>query len=198
MVCMSVGTLSAWSDESFQEKDSAGFYIIAAAVIEPAMMDAAREAMLQTRGRRLTSKSHWTQMDDRQRQRAAEAVAALGGIHVVAVGSPVPARRQERARSACLSELVTQLHGFEVGHLYMEAREATLNDRDVATVRHARRYTLPKGADFRIDHVPGGTEPLLWVADIVAGACRAEQMGSAAYRKALGDLVLDFEVSTRC
>ncbi|MCO8308803.1 hypothetical protein [Streptomyces sp. RKCA744] len=34
--------LSAWSDESFQEKDSAGFYIIAAAVIEPQMLDAAR------------------------------------------------------------------------------------------------------------------------------------------------------------
>ncbi|MFI1734901.1 hypothetical protein ACH40E_37960 [Streptomyces acidicola] len=194
----SVGTPSAWSDESFQEKDSAGFYIIAAAVIEPAMIDEARAVMLQTRGRRLTTKSHWTQMDNRERRRAAEAVAALGGLHVVAVGSPVPARRQERARRACLTELVTQLHGFRVVHLYMEAREPQLNDRDVATVQHARRYLLPKGTDFRVDHVPGEMEPLLWVADIVAGACRAEQLGSTVYRETLGDVVLDFEVSTRC
>jgi hypothetical protein len=195
---MPSGTFSAWSDESFQEKDSAGFYIIAAAVIDPAVIDEARAVMLQTRGRRRTAKSHWTEMDERERQRAAEAVASLGGLHVVAVGSPVPVRRQERARRACLSELVTQLHGFRVGRLYMEAREEQLNDRDIATVRYARRYTLPKGTDFRIEHVPGGTEPLLWVADIVAGACRAEQLGSAVYREALGDVVLDFEVSTRC
>ncbi|WP_327299898.1 hypothetical protein [Streptomyces sp. NBC_01197] len=194
----SVDTLSAWSDESFQERDSAGFYIIAAAVIEPAVIDKAREAMLQRRGRRQTTKSHWTEMDDRERRLAADAVATLGGLHVVAVGSPVPVRRQERARRACLSELVTQLHGFRVGHLYMEAREPQLNARDIATLQHARRYALPKGTDFRIDHVPGGTEPLLWIADIVAGACRAEQLGRAAYREALGDVVLDFEVSTRC
>ncbi|MGD6757264.1 hypothetical protein [Streptomyces sp. BH105] len=192
------GTLSAWSDESFQEKDEAGFYIIAAAVIESHVLDEARTVMLQTRGRRQTTKSHWTEMDDRERQGAAEAIAALGGLHVVAVGSPVPVRRQERARSTCLTELVTQLHGFQVGHLYMEAREQQLNNRDVATVQRARRYVLPKGADFRIDHIPGGTEPLLWVADVVAGACRAEQLGRPAYREALGDLVLDFEVSTRC
>jgi hypothetical protein len=38
-------------------------------------------------------------MDARERQQAAGAVAALGGLYVVAVGSPVPARKQERARN---------------------------------------------------------------------------------------------------
>ncbi|WP_157977442.1 hypothetical protein [Streptomyces triticisoli] len=35
---------SVWSDESFQEKDSAGFHIIAAAIIEPDVTESAREA----------------------------------------------------------------------------------------------------------------------------------------------------------
>ncbi|GAA3746846.1 hypothetical protein [Streptomyces tremellae] len=57
-----------------------------------------------------------------------------------------------------------------------------------------RRYALSKGTGLRIDHVPGGTGPLLWVADIVAGACRAEQLGCVGYREARGDTVLDFKV----
>jgi hypothetical protein len=189
---------AAWSDESFQEKDSAGFYIIAAAVIEPDVAEDARAAMTRLRGARATTKSHWTEMDTRQREQAAETVAALGGIHVVAVGSPVPVRKQERARSKCLAKLVVELHGFAVGHLFMEAREPQLNKRDVQTVQRARQFDLPKGTRFRIEHLPGGTEPLLWVADVVAGACRAERLGQDKFREVLGDTVLDFDVTTDC
>lgn len=188
---------AAWSDESFQEKDSDGFYIIAAAVIEAAAIEQARELMMQLRGARATSKAHWTQMGSREREYAAKAVAGIGGLHVVAVGSPVPIRKQERARRKCLTELVVELHSFEVGHLYMEAREPQLNARDVKTIQYAR-FKLPKGTRFRIDHVPGGTEPLLWVADVVAGACRAERLGQGIYREALGETVMDFEVTTDC
>ncbi|WP_030171346.1 hypothetical protein [Spirillospora albida] len=189
---------SAWSDESFQEKDSDGFYIIAAAVIEPTAMESARESMRRLRGDRVTPKAHWTEMDRREREHAAQAVADIGGLHVVAVGSPVPARRQERARGKCLTELIVQLHGFDVGHLFMEARQAVLNRRDVETVQHTRRYWLPQGTRFRVEHVAGSSEPLLWVADVVAGACRAERLGEGMYREALGDAVLDFEVGTDC
>jgi hypothetical protein len=55
-----------------------------------------------------------------------------------------------------------------------------------------------KGRQFRIDHLPGGTEPLLWVADVVAGACRAERLGEGTYRETLGDAVVGFEVTTDC
>ncbi|MBH1937851.1 hypothetical protein I5Q34_26875 [Streptomyces sp. AV19] len=189
--------LSAWSDESFQEKDSAGFYIIAAAIIEPPVRDAAREAMLAQRGRRATAKAHWTEMDHREKKRAARAVAELDGVHVVAVGSPVPFRKQERARSKCLTQLVTQLHAFGVECLFMEAREPQLNQRDIRTVQSAR-FGLPKGTAFRIEHVYGGAEPLLWVADVVAGACRAHQLGRGEYWAELVDVVVDFEVDTDC
>ncbi|KAB7833570.1 hypothetical protein FRZ00_33265 [Streptomyces mobaraensis] len=126
----------------------------------------------------------------------ARAVAALDGLHVVAVGAPVRPRRQERARAHCLNLLVCELHGFKVGHLFMEARDPVLNARDVATVQQAR-YALPRDARFRLDHLPGAAEPLLWVADIVAGAVRAEKLGDPRYRALLGERVIDFPVEVR-
>jgi hypothetical protein len=149
------------------------------------------------RGRRSANKGHWTAMDDWQRAHATEAVASLAGLHLVAVGSPVPLRKQERARSKCLTNLIVQLHGFEVTRLCMEARESELNRLDVRTAQHARRQ-LPPGAEFRVDHQPGPAEPLLWVADVVAGARRAAQLGQSAYWETLGERALDFEVATDC
>lgn len=190
--------LSAWSDESFQEKDGAGFYVIAAAIFPASRVEQAREVMGGLRGPRQRGKFHWTEMDHAHRIGAAEAFASLGGLHLVAVGAPVPARAQERARSIVLADLVRHLHDFEVGRLFMEARERQLNARDVRTVLEARRFYLPKGSDFRIDHVYGTDDPLLWAADILAGSCRAEQLGQGEYRRLLGDDVLDFDVYTRC
>ncbi|MFF3275973.1 hypothetical protein ACFYWU_34300 [Streptomyces chrestomyceticus] len=187
----------AWSDELFQEKNSAGFYVIAAAVIEPAALAEASAAMQDLRGSRSTAKSHWTEMDHKQKTRAAELVAGIDGMHVVTVGSPVPARRQERARSKCLAHLVRELHSLGVDHLFMEAREAQLNKRDIKTVQHAR-FTLPKGASFRIEHRHGGQEPLLWVADIVAGARRAHELGAKDYWAALEEVALEVAVETGC
>lgn len=188
----------AWSDESFDEVGGAGFYIVAAAIIDDGVRDQVRYEMTRLRGaRRGPGKLHWTEMDDRQRKDAVATVGSLGGLHVVAVGTPVPLRRQERARSKVVHELVRELRGFGVDHLFMEAREAELNRRDVRTVGQARRF-LPPGATFRVTHVHGRDEPLLWVADVVAGVCRFEQKGRMDYRAGLGERVLDFHVFTGC
>lgn len=149
------------------------------------------------KGRRHTAKVHWTEMDKRERYAAAGLVAEQPGVHVVSVGSPVPRRRQERARSKCLTALIVELSAFGVNHLYLEARERTLNERDIATVVAARR-SLPKGTQLRADHVSGADEPLLWVADIVAGAVRAHRQGDGQYAEVLGDQLMDFDVRTDC
>jgi len=78
-------------------------------------------------------------------------VAVLDCLHVVVIGSPVPQRRQERARAACLTRLVLELHGMGVRQLLMEAREQELNRRDVHAVAGAR--FLLRTADL----VPGYT-----------------------------------------
>lgn len=47
--------------------------------------------------------------------------------------------------------------------------------------------------------VKGETEPLLWVADIVAGACRAHRLGVERYgREVLGEVVYDIEIESGC
>jgi hypothetical protein len=144
--------------------------VLAAAVFEPATYHDAREVMLGLRGRRSTKKLHWNEMDQAQQQHVAKKVGALDGFHVVAIGSPLPPKRQERAPAACLTALVMELHGMGVEELLMEARTEALNGRDVRTVRGAR-YALPKGTRLQVEHVPGAVEPLFWAADIVAGVC---------------------------
>jgi hypothetical protein len=189
--------LSAFADESFHEHPDDGFYVLAAAIFDPTVHDDVREAMRDFRGRRRAGKSHWKEMNDEWRRYAVKRVADLDGFHVVTVGSPVPLRRQERARVACLTRLVLELHALGVGDLHMEARESDLNRRDVKTVRNAR-YCLPEGSHFQIHHQRGLVEPLFWVADIVAGAVRAHRHGDSDWRGLLGDCLHDVEVQTRC
>jgi hypothetical protein len=70
---------------------------------------------------------HGHEMDRVQQKDAAHCVAGTEGFHVVAVGSPVPRRRQERARAACLTALVGELHGCGVQRLLIKARAADFN-----------------------------------------------------------------------
>ncbi|MCA1670787.1 MAG: hypothetical protein LC799_00805, partial [Actinobacteria bacterium] len=154
------------------------------AVVEPDMCEEVREAMLglrqRLRGHKAGDKLHWNHLEPRQRQAAVKQVAALPGFHVVTVGSPVPQRRQERARAVCLGRLIVELHQFGVTRLLMEAREQELNGRDVRTVTGAR-FLLPKGSEFRVDHEFGLRDPALWAADLVAGAVRAHRLGDSTY-----------------
>lgn len=184
-------------DESFLEAAGCGFYVLAAAVFDPSAEQHARTEMLRLRGTRAISKLHWNEMDIRQRHAAARTVGMLDSMSVVTVGTPVPAKRQERARAKCLERMVTELHGWGVELLLIEARTAQLDDRDLRTVIGAR-YNLPKGARFRTEHRTGTAEPLFWAADIVAGAVRAERMGEPDFKAALADHLCELAVDTGC
>ena len=179
-------------DESFHEHPTKGFYVLAAAVFSGESEDA-RAAMLALRGSRRTQKLHWNEMDDQQQGTAAAVVAGLDGMHLVTIGSPVPLRKQERARRASLRRLAYELHGLGVTQILMESRQIVLDRQDVQLIT-ATRNDLPKGTRLRVDHQRGAAEPLFWVADIVAGAVRADREGVAAYRETLGALVQTFEV----
>ncbi len=185
----------AYADESFLEHDHHGYYVVATAVVDPLHLEEARQAMLDLRGARSVGKTHWTQMEALERKHACSAVAAIEGMHIVAVGAPVPPRRQERARSRCLEHLVPELHGYGVRTLVMEARTPALNKRDVHTVITAR-YALPKGTRFTVEHTPGAQEPLLWMADVLAGAVRASREGEHTYRCILAERIYEIDVDT--
>lgn len=185
----------AYADESFHEADHGGFYVLAAAVFDEADHEAVRAAMQELRGKRRTSKLHWNEMDARQQTTASQTVAALDGFHIVTVGTPVPRTRQERARAMCLTRLVAELHSYSVTNLVIESRTVQLNDRDIKTVQGAR-FSLPAGTRFHVEHVAGSQEPLLWSADIVAGAVRAHHQGNGAYRQKLEHCLYEVELDT--
>ncbi|MEE2040893.1 hypothetical protein Q8791_27100 [Nocardiopsis sp. CT-R113] len=197
MLLFPPGGLVAYADESFLEDRERGYYVVATAVIDPAHLDHARQVMLDLRGTRRTGKTHWTEMDRQERKRAATRVAAIEGMHIVAVGTPVPPRRQERARARCLEHLVAELYGYGVSTLVMESRTRDLDQRDIRAVIGARR-ALPKGTRFAIEHTAGAVEPLLWVADVLAGAVRADRHGEESYRSILAERIYDFDVDTGC
>ena len=186
----------AYTDESFHEADHGGFYVLAAAVFDETTHDTVRTAMQALRGKRRTPKLHWNEMDTRQQASAAATVAALDGFHIVTVGTPVPRTRQERARAMCLTRLVAELHSYSVTDLVIEARTTQLDARDITTVRGAR-FTLPKGSRFHVVHVAGNQEPLLWSADIVAGAVRAHHQGDGTHRRKLEHCLYEVELDTR-
>lgn len=189
--------LQAFADESFLEAPDGGYYILAATAVAPETRAAAQAAMLALNGTRATSKLHWTDLDRRQRQHAAETVAKLAHTHIVIIGSPVPARRQERARAKCLERLVIEAHALGVGAVVIESRTQVLNARDLRTVVGAR-YQLPKGQEFTISHVAGVSEPLLWIPDIVAGAVRLHRQGDPRCHAVLADYLYEVEVDTGC
>lgn len=174
-----------------------GFYVLAAAMFDPASHEHVRAVMRGLLGKRNTSKLHWHEMDTQQRRNAVKTVAGLDGFHVVAVGSPVPRRRQERARAVCLHRLALELYGCGVTGLLVESRTRQLNERDVATVAGVR-YQLPKQSQLRVDHVAGATEPLFWAADVIAGAVRAGRENNEKYRQLLESCVYELEVPTGC
>ncbi|MEQ7125325.1 hypothetical protein ABN034_12470 [Actinopolymorpha sp. B11F2] len=111
----------AWADESFAERASAGFYILAATLVPANRRDHVRTIMRALRGNH-SGKLHWNDLEPRERKHAAEQVAALDEVHVVVAASPVPVRRQERARRVCLERLIIELHQQGVTTLFMESR----------------------------------------------------------------------------
>ncbi|MGH3520069.1 MAG: hypothetical protein ACRDQ7_22320 [Haloechinothrix sp.] len=188
----------AFVDESFQEAPIGGFYVLAAAVFDLPAHDPARAAMLALRakqGGRAVRKVHWSEMDAQRRRHAAKTVADT--FHLVAIGVPVPRRRQERARAMCLRHLVVELHGYGVTELFMESRTPTLDRRDIQTVA-GTRFLLPKGVLFRVSHQAGAEEPLFWGADIVAGAVRAHYEGDPESRLLLKERLYEIQVDTGC
>lgn len=150
----------AFVDESFHEADKdGGFYVLAASAFDAAIYEVVRVAMIELRGKH-AGKLYWNRMDTQEQVNAAKRLGELDGFHVVAVGAPVPRRRQERARAMCLSTLAVELHSYGVTELLMESRTRQLNQRDVHTVAGVRQRLLPRGVEFRVHHM-SGAEPLL-------------------------------------
>jgi hypothetical protein len=158
--------LTAFVDESSRLTDAGYCYVVAAAVVvqdEEDVRDAVRKLPLTP-----ATILHWHSESNRRRR---EIVERVGELHIQAIGAgchPVAAKRQERARARLLTTLVADLAAEGVGHVVIEARQERLNRRDRSTLIAAKKAEIISGLTY--EHVDKRDEPLLWLADVLAGA----------------------------
>ncbi|WP_298329228.1 hypothetical protein [Haloactinopolyspora sp.] len=168
-------TWSAYVDESID--DAFGTYVLAAATLDEDGSEDVRDAIsaLARRGRRF----HWKDEEHSDRIRAVQLVSTCATLHVVVIGAPMV--KQERAQRQCLRSLLFHLEAAGVEQVWLESRGNPADARDIGAVR-AFRAQHAIGHAIRVDHAFPSTQPLLWVADIVAGAVRAAERGHTTYR----------------
>ncbi|SEE80346.1 hypothetical protein [Jiangella alba] len=180
----------AYVDESIRTDD--GVYVLAAVALDRADAAAVRAAVraLEPRpGRRF----HWRDRLPAARHSAAGLLAGLPTLAIAVVGAPVNPRRQERARRHCLGALLFELADAGVDEVCLESRNPVADRRDLDVVGGFRvRGVVPP--TLRVAHARAGDEPLLWAADIVAGAICAAEGKEPAYREAVAAILTEHRI----
>lgn len=174
--------LTAWCDEigSIPERDP-GTYLIAAALIDESAVPAVRKALDDLRlGTEV--KAHWHGSSSERREALAARISELPIVGVVVVHSQHDAR-DRRGRRKCLEYLLPNLAEMPCSTVTFESRgHQDRSDVDLLQKFRARKII---GAGLRIDHVIGRNEPVLWAADIVAGAVVQRRVGEPKFWKPL-------------
>jgi len=174
----------AFVDESeSQPSKDPGVYILAAVLLDPADAADARDTLRRLRTRRV-AKAHWHDADQSLRERMVHVVAALPLDICIVTHTDDVATRSERRRRHALRTLLMHFRAQGVDHIALESRGAISDRRDIAFMNGIRSQRLV-APEQRIEHIPGPEEPLLWAADIVAGATVQHRVGAPQYLKTL-------------
>jgi hypothetical protein len=168
---------TAYVDESLRVRSKV--YVLAAVIVTDRDADRHRETLrgLLYRGQ---ERLHWRDESQRRRGQLIEAVCGLGNTGAVVIATGMAPRRQERARRKCIERLLAELVGRGIASVVFERRHRELDARDramIAALRH--QQALP--AAFRAAWQPPAGEPLLWLADIAAGAVSLAETGDDGY-----------------
>src|SRR5665648_874942 len=136
----------------------------------------------------------WHGEFDRSRTAMLELIAATSDLQIVVISRPVPPRRQERARARCTESLLAQLQVLDppVHDVVLESRTHVLDRRDGARIE-GLRASMRIGPGLRFSFATK-SEPLLWIADAVAGAESARVRGDDRYAQALGDRLIRIDI----
>lgn len=190
------GPLHAWVDESMRFTPDQSFYLLAAVLANPDECEPARAALrpFKPKGE---PKLHWHSEGDPRRRKITAAVAGCAIEAVVIVGTPVDKKKQERARTQCLEQLLWNLDTLNVSHVWIENRTKTLNQRDTTTVDRLRGRRIITNR-IRLDFAYPSTEPMLWIPDVVAGAIGSKQCGETdEWATAMEHQVYEIELDLR-
>ena len=166
---MSAGALHAYIDESYRRLRAAevGTYLFAAVTLRAEDEGPVRDRMRSLGGR--AGFLHWTEERPGPRREVLDVVARLPINGLTVYVSQVPPTRIERARQHSLWQLTAELRDRDVHDLTFEARERQMNKRDTATLANIAK-TKVSGRGFKYRFVGKLDEPLLWIADYLAGA----------------------------
>ncbi|MBF4588315.1 hypothetical protein [Curtobacterium sp. VKM Ac-2887] len=128
-------------------------------------------------------KFHWTDENDRRKHQIVQRIVELGPMSVVYSHLDARRKKTERYRRKTLESLYHELIGMEVFDLTLEARTPAQDANDRAHIVGLRNQGLD--GQLHIEHLRGGDEPLLWIADAVLGAINAEHLGDDSFIAAL-------------
>jgi uncharacterized membrane protein len=185
---------AAWVDESIHVSATVPTYVLAAVIADPSGCDPIREG-LRTLVRRPRQRIHWRNEEPADRLQAVSLIADAGLDHIVVVASPLNPRKQERARRKCMEQLAfhfTTEPGLAIA--YLESRTASLNRADEAMFA-ALRGSQVIDSSLRFEFALPSLDPMLWAADVVAGAVAASYRDEPAYRQALAPRLRVYDLS---
>ncbi|MGH9069231.1 MAG: hypothetical protein ACRD0J_17345 [Acidimicrobiales bacterium] len=115
---------------------------------------------------------HWRPDSESQRLAMLALIAELGLVARAYVLQPVVTHRQDRARALCVNRLLWDLGELGVDQVVFESREEHNDRKDRLTVLRAQKATRAPDQLRYVFRRPN-EEPLLWLADAMAGAVSA-------------------------
>ncbi len=181
----------AFVDES--QVAATAHYLLAAVIVTEANTEALGAATAAVR-RRSRSPFHWYHELGVSRTAMIGHIAASTDLQVVVISRPVAPGRHERARARCMEPLLAQLQSLDplVHHVVFESRTQVLDKRDAARIegmRSSLRFLPVLRFSFETKE-----QPLLWLADAVAGAESAHIQGDSRYVDLLEERLIRVQV----
>lgn len=157
----------AFADESYRASPP-GLFVLAAVTVLPSDDAEALRHALRSVAPNTKNPFHWRHEAEPRRLAMLGVLSAARLVDVTVVAtSPVQPRRQERARGTCVRQLGWELNRLGVTRLVLESRGSQdVADRRVLSGLQQAGW-LPRS--FVFTH-GSKAEPLLWMADAVAGA----------------------------
>ena len=173
------GELVAVVDESGHDAGGGVYYVVSAVVvINPAEVTAVLRALVSAR----LNPIHWAREGPNMRRQVIDVLCETV-VAATVRWSPTGRRGQLDLRAELLEQIATWVHGEVVDHLVIEASDERTNIRDRQVLA---RHPLQSagGLGYVYDH-RSKREPLLWLADAVAGAVGEHLIGkhSAAFER---------------
>lgn len=164
-------------------------------VCDPFTCDGIRQTLRSLRDEH-QPRLHWGTESPDRREKIAATVTDIDMAAVVVIGIPLAKAKQERARRICMETLMPYLAAMGVDHVSLEARTPSLNDRDLKQVQAMRGKQLIPTA-LRINIAQPSTEPMLWIADIIAGVVGAARKGNPQYLALMRQTVTELTIPLR-